>query len=115
MKRFFAIAAAVMAISCIFASCEKNEGNGEPKGYTLTVDKSEINAGESVTFTVTDPDNKDVSAEFVVCEVSVGTCYSGMTVILEDAGEFEFEAHKLEDQNVGCENTVKVTVKAVEE
>lgn len=109
MKKFLIIAFALCTLG-LFASCNKpEEGNDS---YTLSADKTEVAVGEAVTFTITSPDGKDVTANSSICIVE-GMCLAGNVYTTTEAGTFDFEAHYLGengDQYIAT-NIVTITVK----
>lgn len=67
-------------------------GDAEAKGpFTLSADRTEIEAGETVTFTVTSADGIDVTSKCTVC--SNTTCFASNVVTFRKEGVFEIEGH----------------------
>ncbi len=94
--------------------CKGVEPDGPvQEGYTLHADRTTINAGETIKFTVTDHNGVDVTDQCSVC--SDVSCYGSMDVRLYMPGTFIFEGHYNGDPDipggVATLNKVKVTVK----
>lgn len=91
-----------------------NVGGIEPTApFRLSADKTEIEVGETVTFTVTSANGLDVTDRSTVC--SQTACYSGNTHTFQEEGVFVIEGH-YQDNNpehpggIATENKVTVTV-----
>ena len=106
LTKFFAFALAAFA----FASCEpvqQEEPKPTPTGdITLTADKTAIQLGETVTFTVTDANGQDVTSQASIYDQDFNDV--GSKVTFNESGSYSFFA------TVGSANSnyVAVTVMA---
>ena len=109
LTKFFAFAFAAMAfVACTEKSAEVvTPGNDDPKpkptgSITLSADKEAVQMGETVTFTVTDAEDQDVTSQAYIYDkdfVEVGS-----TVTFNESGSYSFFA------TVGSENSNYVTI-----
>ena len=94
LTKFFAIALAALA----FVACSKeNSQNGnqpndpKPTGdITLKADKTAVEMGETVTFTVTDAEGQDVTSQASIYDEDFNDV--GSTVTFNESGSYEFFA-----------------------
>ena len=106
LTKFFAIALAALA----FVACSKeNSQNGnqpndpKPTGdITLKADKTAVEMGETVTFTVTDAEGQDVTSQASIYDEDFNDV--GSTVTFNESGSYEFFA------TLGSKNSNYVTV-----
>ena len=102
LTKFFAFALAAFA----FASCEpvqQEEPKPTPTGdITLTADKTAIQLGETVTFTVTDAEGQDVTSQASIYDQDFNDV--GSKVTFNESGSYSFFA------TVGSANSNYVTV-----
>ena len=110
LTKFFAFAFAAFAV----AACDPVENTDQPKpdvtptgDITLSVDKTAVQIGETVTFTVTDADGQDVTAGAYIYDKDYNDV--GSEVTLTESGSHSFFA------TVGSANSNYVTVTVMAE
>ena len=107
LTKFFAFALAAFA----FASCEpvqQEEPKPTPTGdITLTADKTAVQLGETVTFTVTDAEGQDVTSQASIYDKDFNDV--GSSVTFNESGSYSFFA------TVGSANSNYVTVTVMAE
>ena len=110
LTKFFAFAFAAFAV----AACDPVENTDQPKpdvtptgDITLSVDKTAVQIGETVTFTVTDADGQDVTAGAYIYDKDYNDV--GSEVTLTESGSYSFFA------TVGSANSNYVTVTVMAE
>ncbi|OMP31745.1 Omp28-related outer membrane protein [Mangrovimonas sp. DI 80] len=84
----------LLVVSSAFFSCSSSddggEGQGQASAITISVDNNAINLGQSVTFTVTDDQNANVTSEATI--YFSGTAISESTYTPTQAGSFVVNA-----------------------
>ena len=86
---------------------------GGVTAYTLAADREVVNVGETVVFTVTSSDGRDVTAD---CRIGSGDeTFTGASHAWQKAGNYEVEARYMTDDpewpdGIPADNTVSVTV-----
>ena len=86
---------------------------GGATAYTLAADREVVNVGETVVFTVTSSDGRDVTAD---CRIGSGNeTFAGASHAWQQAGNYDVEARYMTDDpewpdGIPAENTVTVTV-----
>ena len=104
LTKFFAFAFAALA----FAACDEKQPDQKeplptPTGdITLTADKTAIQIGDTVTFTVTDAENQDVTSQAYIYDEDYNDV--GSQVTFNESGSYSFFA------TVGAANSNYVTV-----
>ncbi len=111
MKNIFNLFMAAIAV-ILMSSCGGGGGEDEPKPAKLVLkaDKTSVDAGATVTFTVTQ-NGVDVTDKTTICTLDGGICLASNKFVTTDDGTFTFSA-KFKEGSDKQDNQVKVTVKA---
>lgn len=92
LTKFFAFLFATLT----FAACSdgKTDEPSEPttpaSGITLTADKTTVEIGETITFTVTNAENQDVTADAKIYDMDLNEV--GSQIVLTEPGSYRYQA-----------------------
>lgn len=110
MKPNSLLTALLFAGILLFGSCKTPPPVTPPEDltYTLSSDRTTAAINEEITFTITDSNDKDVTAEWNICDEL--NCFISNKVAWEAPGTYIITAHNKENPEIGTENTLTVTI-----
>ena len=104
--------AAIAAVALMSSCSGGGKDEPQPAKLVLKADKTSVDAGATVTFTVTQ-NGEDVTDKTTICTLDGGICLPSNKFVATDAGSFTFTAKFKDGSDKQESNQVKVTVKAV--
>lgn len=92
----------------LFDGCTTPTPQPKDLTYTLSSDKTTAAINEEITFTITDSNGKDVTAEWNICDEF--NCFTSNKASWETPGTHTITAHSKANTEIGTENTITVTI-----